>query len=724
MKIVNETPLAVAPFVTMDGPGRCRLTLILKGTYVMAPGTTAVPAPEPLFPTGDEPYPDDAEGTGSLRYASDFVPRRPRADLLLVGTCHAPGGTAATSCRVTFGVGERRKTLRVTGDRTWREWAGAVVGASEPKPFTSMPLRYERAFGGSRFPLNPVGRGFDETPDEGDRRRPLPNVEDPGHLLVSPNDRPGPAGFGPLPLTWPQRLPKAGTYDDAWLKQDWPGFPPDFDEGFFNAAPADLQAASLAGDEELFFENLHPVHAEYRCRLPSVRPRCFVRPSSGAAASEADLVEIPLTLDTLWVDMDAERLVLVWRGTQGVRSPRLKEVDQVYVAVEEARTPAASLEVHRAELDRLVSMAGSETVEEEPPAVDAEDALAQAQLELRQTLEAAGIPSDDPAKPPPATGEERDLLVELGLPLPAPPRTREEIEALASSEHSFGAEDLGGLDLSGLLLAGRDFTDARLAGTRLVGACLTGASLERAAFGEADLSGADLRGARLADADLSRARLVGADLTGACLDRAVLEEANLAGAVLNDASALEADFTGVDLTGASACRAKLRGADLSGARLDRANFQGADMEGASLEDAEGDGVDLSLASLVELRAAGARLPNARAVQASGSSSIWTDAVLSNGLLPYAQLDGADFSGCRLDTASLDAASLRGARFTGGTVRGARLRHADLFEASFEEADLTDADLAGSSLFGAEFLGAVLDRTRFQGANLKRTKVPS
>ncbi|MBI5017313.1 MAG: DUF2169 domain-containing protein [Deltaproteobacteria bacterium] len=720
MVIVNETPLAVAPFVTMGGPGRCRLTLILKGTYALSPGTVAVPAPEPLLPTGDEPYPDDEDGTGSLRYASDFVPRKPKADLLLVGTCHAPGGTSATSCRVTFGVGGRKKTLRVTGDRTWRSVGGVAFGVTEPEPFTSMPLRYERAFGGKGFASNPLGRGFDETSDDGDGRRALPNLEDPGRIVVSASDRPDPAGFGPLPLTWPQRLSKAGTYDDAWLKQRWPGFPVDFDEGFFNAAPADLQAESLAGDEELFFEHLHPAHAEYRCRLPGVRPRCFVRRRPPGAAPEPDLFEVPLSLDTLWVDVDAELLVLVWRGAQEVRSPRLEEVDQVYVAVEERDAPPASLEVHRAELDRLLSE--SEIAEEEAPAFDAEAAVAKAQLELRQALEAAGVSLDEPGEPPPPTAEDRELFAALGLPLPTPPRTREEVAALASSGHNFAAEDLRGLDLSGLLLAGRDFTAAQLAGARLVGTCLTGATLEGAALGEADLGGADLRGARLADADLARTRLEGADLTGACLDRALVEEANLRGAVLDGASALEADFTGADLTGASALRATLKGADLSGARLDRANFQGANLEGASLEGAQGEGVDLTLANIAELRAAGARLPNARAGQASGSSSIWTDAVLSNGHLPFAQLDGADFSGCRLDTATLDAASLRGARFSGGTVRGAQLRRANLFEASFEEADLTDADLAGSNLFGAEFLGAVLDGTRFHGANLKRTKL--
>ena len=50
-----------------------------------------------------------------------------------------------------------------------------------------------------------------------------------------------------------------GTYDDAWLKQDFPGFARDIDWHFFNCAPPDQWLPDrLDGDETYAFKNLHP----------------------------------------------------------------------------------------------------------------------------------------------------------------------------------------------------------------------------------------------------------------------------------------------------------------------------------------------------------------------------------------------------------------------------------------------------------------------------------
>ena len=65
----------------------------------------------------------------------------------------------------------------------------------------------------------------------------LPNLEDPREMVRTPNDRPAPAGFGPLDATWPQRTALMGTYDDRWLREDFPGLPKDLDWAAFNALP-------------------------------------------------------------------------------------------------------------------------------------------------------------------------------------------------------------------------------------------------------------------------------------------------------------------------------------------------------------------------------------------------------------------------------------------------------------------------------------------------------
>src|SRR5215207_9230877 len=75
------------------------------------------------------------------------------AEFLVHGrACPAPDRPEA--CAVRARVGAREKTLLVFGDRYWDGQR-----ASPPKPFEQMPIGWERAYGGSGFPPNPVGKG-------------------------------------------------------------------------------------------------------------------------------------------------------------------------------------------------------------------------------------------------------------------------------------------------------------------------------------------------------------------------------------------------------------------------------------------------------------------------------------------------------------------------------------------------------------------------------------
>src|SRR6185436_20521774 len=109
------------------------------------------------------------------------------------------------------------------------------------------------------------------------------------------------------------------------MKERWPYFPDDFDFTYFNAAPEDQQLRKyLHGDEELRFDNLHPTIPSYRSALPGLRMRAFL---SEKLKSGKRFREIPLNLDTLFVDMDKERLLLVWRGVAPVLSEELTEIE-------------------------------------------------------------------------------------------------------------------------------------------------------------------------------------------------------------------------------------------------------------------------------------------------------------------------------------------------------------------------------------------------------------
>ncbi|MCP4690685.1 MAG: DUF2169 domain-containing protein, partial [Desulfobacterales bacterium] len=625
MEIINQSGFQIGYIAGRVNFPAHSLTLIIKGTFDLAPDGVAVPSEEQLYPTGDELYEDDAEGRGSLRHESDFACFKPGADLLLAGKCHSPTGRPIQATRVTFQVGENAKTLTVFGDRYWKG-----IGITKPAPFTEMELRYENSFGGEGYPENPVGKGYkkerkepgDESGNEaGGGARPLPNIEDPRNLISSKSDRPAPAGFGPLGRMWRERSSKMGRYKGDWLETRWPWFPKDFDWSHFNAAPADMRPEEwLTGDEPLYFENMHPAHPRYHCRAPGLRPRCFVNKFPAGNTSETRFREAPLNLDTLWVDMEAERLILVWRGVVQVASQEFEEIEHLYLAREKLADPARPVDHYRGLFREILAGEDAEfeveTAEAPPetPPLDVEEEMARAEKEiaeasaqLEKSMAEAGVDMVTEIPPPSAEDKkkEAELLKELGITgeIEPTPLTREKVMAGAAREEDFSGEDLSGVDLSGLALEKIQFQNALLAGVNLEKTNLTGAKLGGANLAGADLSGAILKNAELKDADLTGARLTGADLGGAALEGAILERADLVDAVLERAMAENAIFQGADLTRADLKRCRLHGADLSGSVVHQADFGGADLREASIEGAEGVEVRMAGADLTELKAA-------------------------------------------------------------------------------------------------------------------------
>ena len=165
-----------------------------------------------------------------------------------------------------------------------------------------------------------------------------------------------PAGFGPLGRMWATRFAKMGTYTGRYRETRWPWFPEDFDWSHCNAAPEEMQFDGyLRGDEDLYCENLHPVHSEYHCRLPGLRVRCFLNKQAGAETDETRFDEVPMNLDTLWVDMDAGKLVLLWRGWAEVLSEDYEEVQDIFIMSEPLdQQPAPVEQCYRQFLDKKV----------------------------------------------------------------------------------------------------------------------------------------------------------------------------------------------------------------------------------------------------------------------------------------------------------------------------------------------------------------------------------
>ncbi|HEX5753835.1 MAG TPA: DUF2169 domain-containing protein [Archangium sp.] len=214
-------------------------------------------------------------------------------------------------------VGPLKKVVRVVGERTWFRSMGRV-GMTKPLPFETMPLAWERAFGGwdrtdsgkpAFEPHNPVGTGFRASARHFEEGLKLPNLEDPAEPLRDFGQKVTPANFGFISPHWQPRAKYAGTYDEAWNKTRKPLLPKDFDQRFFNAAAPGLIAPGyLQGNEAVVVAGASP-----RGRLTFPLPGQAAPRVTVALTSSGD-VKPEMRLDTVILDTDAEHVLLLWRG--------------------------------------------------------------------------------------------------------------------------------------------------------------------------------------------------------------------------------------------------------------------------------------------------------------------------------------------------------------------------------------------------------------------------
>jgi uncharacterized protein YjbI with pentapeptide repeats len=706
MDFVNETGLEAAWIVSQIKPSAFLLAALVKGTFQLRPGEAAILADEQLPLTGD--VFEAGDPARPLRYPFDFAPFKPRADVLLVGTCHAPGGVPAPVVEVSFQVGSLAKSLTVCGERHWAEQSEYTV----PEPFVTLPLTWEAAYGGAGYDQNPLGKGFKQSDGaNGTSLHLLPNIEVPGQPLRTSSDKTEPAGFGPIPDTWPQRLKKFGSFDAAYVKERWPGYPRNFDSGFFNTAPDDQQIAGyLTGDEVFTAGNLHPTLTVYRGRLPGLRIRAFL---NEVRATE-QLREIPMRLDTLWLDMDAEQLVLVWRGHLPVSSEQLEEVSHLLVAREPtSQEPPGTIADYQLLLDDALARKEEEDEELEEEEEE-EEAEPEEEAEEPSTLSAASADAQEGTSEEPQEQEEQASDDEEAL-------TEARVKEMIALRRSFAGCDLSDLALHRLDFSGLDLRGAILEGTTLAESNLSGADLSGAVLAGANLHGTTCTGTNFAEADFTEAWLVHADLTGANLTGADLTKAQLRGAVLRGVEAAESVFAEADLSDANLEEANLTAADLCGSRLHRTNLASANLTDAALENAWGCNLEASNAVLHKVRGAGALLSEANFRGATGEEAVWQAADLYAANFTGAKLPRAEFSGAHLRLAVFDAATIKEARFDEANLRGARMVRCNLYETSLQKADLTGVDLSESNLFGATLMDTVVQNTNFTGANLRRIK---
>lgn len=301
----NFTPFAAERVWVRDAEGVEIWVVAIKGSFRVDPDGCVSVAPDPVDICRAPLFYGDAE-TSSLRYDTDLVRCRKGTDVILNGHAHAPGGEATRRMDVRMRVGALSKTLRVFGDRRWHR-ALSGLKASEPQPFTTMPIRYERAFGGRLSASNPVGTGMGHRSANFDGML-LPNVENPTALITSWSDRPGPAGFGPIPGHWSPRKEFAGTFDERWMRERQPLLPHDFDDRYYQSAPADQQVpGGLLGGEPVELVGLTE-EARLCFELPRVRLGVDAHFFSGRTVAQR------VSIHSVIFEPETRSVVMVWHS--------------------------------------------------------------------------------------------------------------------------------------------------------------------------------------------------------------------------------------------------------------------------------------------------------------------------------------------------------------------------------------------------------------------------
>lgn len=332
MNIVRLCPLEVGATIATDKDGREHVLAVGKGTFdIMPDGSCVLASKQKPLVRADEYYGEP--GISSVRYESDFVLRKPKADVVINGTAYALKGSATQWVDTTLKLGPINKTIRVYGERKWKRNLFLRLSPSKPEPFQKMPLLYERAFGGVDrnskgegkpfFELaNLVGVGFHYRKNRKIKGSSLPNLEYPRCLIRNPKDKPPPAGFGFVSRNWKPRTTYAGTYDQAWLDERFPFLPADFQDKYFQGAPEDQTCSFLRGGEPVSLINLTPDG-----KLDFWLPQMAVPVKLLYRSHEVDLTSM---IDTVIIEPDAKQCLLVWRTSTRLEG-KLHHLHEIWV---------------------------------------------------------------------------------------------------------------------------------------------------------------------------------------------------------------------------------------------------------------------------------------------------------------------------------------------------------------------------------------------------------
>lgn len=329
-----------------DENGKHIFSVLAKRTYDIKNGEICKPSAEQLdFVVSDVYCNNDDLMNTNCEFESDLVPYKLATDVVLIGKVYSPDGYPVESINVTLEIGSHEKIIRVIGDRYCKCRAFRDPLFSEPQPFTTMSLGYDRAYGGIdslsvegqklAYPRNPIGKGFViKKRKECVEGLALPNLEDPCYLLTPENliledmknwvRQPIPQGFGWYGRGWYPRssffgiMPAHKQYFDNSREEakkyvpenQLENFcklnPPIMDFRFFNGASPGLIISDIKGDEHIRLIGLDR-DGTFTFQLPNDKPKIAL--DTGQGFQEGEVV-----LQTLCILKEENKLYMVWRS--------------------------------------------------------------------------------------------------------------------------------------------------------------------------------------------------------------------------------------------------------------------------------------------------------------------------------------------------------------------------------------------------------------------------
>lgn len=351
-KHVNHTPFWSQYYQSVDCEGEVFHTVVTRIGYDMrtvprgeAGGLLGYAADKAELAMGDVFADPEHPLQSELLWESDFCAYKPKCDVLVINAASRPSlsewqrsisihrnpdlvpRAKRWGCAVMLDwkdeEGQKQhwhKRLDVTGPRQ----VGVLGGTSEPQEASEVVLGWHKAFGGPGDERNPLGVGHASSKSDRAPQQEVGGKAYRGGILQGSYP---PAGLGPVGKAWLPRRSKAGTYDNAWLKDQWPLPPEDFDYGYWNCAPEDQQIDYPTPGAEISLVNLWPPLAEgqkppagnakteiWRGRLPMHQLFLLWRLHSGPMLTKDAM------LDTLVVDLQAQRIDAVYRSVMSAKA--------------------------------------------------------------------------------------------------------------------------------------------------------------------------------------------------------------------------------------------------------------------------------------------------------------------------------------------------------------------------------------------------------------------